>query len=219
MDYRRMYDDKEMLYAYDLEEFAGQDAVFQIKSVSAGELTGQKGRKTKKPFITFNDPDGKLHGKKLAANKTNGKSIAKMYGKDATKWIGQWVAMYCTTVDYDGEVTDCIRIRPSRPEMQRPAQNGKVRTTPKTFDVDTMVAQFAGCDDAEMYAALEADRKVAWPSIGKDDKVRLKAATEAAFARIQLAMADAKENATEQDAPSADEQAEIARLEAQGDAP
>lgn len=214
MDYRRMYDDKEMLYSYDLEEFGGQDAVFQIKAVKPGELTGQKGRKTKKPFIEFHDPDNRLHGKKLAANKTNGKSIAKMYGKDATKWVGQWIAMYCTTVDYDGETTDCIRVRPNRPDVQRPAQNGK---STRKVDVDSMIAAFGGCDEQEMFDALESDRKAAWQSISKDDKLRVKAAAEAAAARVRVAAADAKENTPEHDdgEPSADEQAEIAAQEAQ----
>lgn len=213
MDYRRMYDDKEMLYSYDLEEFGGQDAVFQIKAVKPGELTGQKGRKSKKPFIEFHDPDNRLHGKKLAANKTNGKSIAKMYGKDATKWVGQWIALYVTTVDYDGETTDCIRVRPQRPDVQRPAQNGHSgRGATSKQLADDLVMQFDGCDDRDVFDAIEKLRGEVWGRLSKDDKLTVKAAASKSHARILEAQSEAATTANE---PSANEQPEIAAQEAQ----
>lgn len=194
MDYRRMYDDKEMLYSYDLEEFGGQDAVFQIKSVQRGEVTGNKGRKNKMPFVSFHDPENRLGGKRLGINKTNGKSIAKMYTRDADKWPGQWIAMFVSTTNdpETGDVVPCIRIRPQRPDVQRTAQNGKNTRRFSKEEVeaarheaaDALVVQFDGCDDAEMFAALEEDRKREWGVMGKDDKLRVKAAAEKAHRRI-----------------------------------
>lgn len=218
MDYRRFYDDKEMLYAYDLEEFAGRDAVFQIAKVRGGELTGEKGRKSKKPFVAFNDPDNKLRGKELALNKTNGKAIAKMYGKDASKWVGQWIAMYTTTVDYDGETRDCIRIRPQRPEMQQPARqpNGQRKAGPqKPPDVAAFIARLDACPDADTLVALETERAAMWPVLSKDDKLRIKAAVDAAGSRLPVSDGSELSAAEEAEIARAEAQAEIARAEAE----
>src|SRR5688500_15027782 len=111
MHYRRMYDDSEMLYAYDLEGAQGRDVVVVIEKVYGGELTGEKGRKTKKPFVKFAGRD-----KKLALNKTNGKAIATLYGSNTDDWVGKPIAIYATTTEYNGEQRECIRVRPQRPE-------------------------------------------------------------------------------------------------------
>lgn len=121
MHYRRMYDDSEMLYAYDLEGANGRDVVLQIEKVWGGELIGEKGRKSKKPFIKFMGKD-----KKLALNKTNGKAIATMYGPNTDEWAGKYIAIYATTTEYNGEQRECIRVRPRVPDApQRGAKNGK----------------------------------------------------------------------------------------------
>lgn len=117
MDYRRMYDDKEHLYAYDLD---GREVTAQIEKVYAGELMGEKGRKSKKPMIKFVGKE-----KKLALNKTNGKTIAKLYGKDTDEWVGKWITFYPTTTDFGGETVDCIRIKPNIPQPRNGASNGR----------------------------------------------------------------------------------------------
>jgi hypothetical protein len=115
-DYRRMFDDKEHLYAYDLD---GREVAVQIEKVFAGELIGEKGRKSKKPMIKFVGKD-----KKLAVNKTNGKTIAKLYGKNTDDWEGQWITIYPTTTEFGGETMDCIRVKPVAPQ---PRGNGNGR--------------------------------------------------------------------------------------------
>lgn len=209
-DYRRWFDDSGMLYAYDLEDSPGKDhdTVVQIEKAWGGEVTGEKGRKSKKPILKFVGLD-----KTLALNKTNGKSIKKMYGKDGEKWAGCWVTLYVTTVDYDGETRDCIRIRPNKPDVQRPAQNNARRLSKEEVEAarhaaaESLIASFAMCEDMETFEALEEARKREWPVLSKDDKLRVKAAVEAAQVRINAAQSAA--------APDADEQAEIAAQEAQ----
>lgn len=183
MDYRRWFDDSGMLYSYDLEDSPGRDhdTVVQIEKAWGGEVTGEKGRKSKKPILKFVGLE-----KCLALNKTNGKTIRKMYGKDGDKWPGCWITLYVTTVDYDGETRDCIRVRPQRPDAQRPAQNGRGQQR-RTVDVEAMIASYDGCDDPEVFDALEADRKAAWGAIGKDDKLRVKAAADACKDRVCVA--------------------------------
>jgi len=205
MDYRRWFDDSGMLYSYDLEEHNGRDAVLQIEKAWGGEVTGEKGRKSKKPIVKFVGLE-----KTLALNKTNGKTIARLYGKDGSKWAGCWVALYVTTVDYDGEVRDCIRVRPQKPDVQRPVQNGK---RPKQeVDIGSMITAYEGCDEMEMFEALESDRKIAWGAIVKDDKTRLRSASEAAHRRI-LDAAHAEAETANRVGP--DNAAEIATQEAQ----
>lgn len=114
MHYRRMYDDSEMLYAYDLEGAQGRDVVVQIEKVWGGELVGEKGRKSKKPFVKFVGRE-----KKLALNKTNGKAIATMYGTDTNEWAGKWIALYATTTEYNGEQRECIRVKTRVPDAPR----------------------------------------------------------------------------------------------------
>lgn len=208
MDYRRWFDDSGMLYAYDLEDHQGRDAVFQIEKAWGGEVTGEKGRKSKKPIIKFVGLD-----KTLALNKTNGKSIAKMYGKDGSKWAGCWVALYVSTVDYDGETRDCIRIRPQKPDVAKQGQNNARRFSKEEVEAarhaaaESLIASLAECDDMETFEALEESRKREWSVLSKDDKLRVKAAVESAQVRINAAQSAA--------APDAAEQAEIAAQEAQ----
>lgn len=106
--YKTLYDDTDMLYAHDL---GGKSFVLEIERVYAGELVGEKGRKSKKPFLTF-----KGRKKKLALNKSNGKTIARLYGADTSEWVGKLVEVYPTTTEFGGETVDCIRIRPHVPK-------------------------------------------------------------------------------------------------------
>ena len=113
--YKRMYDDKEHLYAFDLD---GRDVTLTIEKVFSGEVMGEKGRKSKKPMIKFVGKD-----KKLAVNKTNGKTIAALYGTDTEAWVGQQITMHPTTTEFGGETVECIRIRPQRPQPRKQASS------------------------------------------------------------------------------------------------
>jgi hypothetical protein len=115
--YKRMYDDKEHLYAFDLD---GRDVMLQIEKVFPGEVAGEKGRTSKKPIVKFVGKD-----KKLAVNKTNGKTIAQLYGTDTDNWVGQGITLYPTTTNFGGETVECIRIRPVKPERKQATGNGK----------------------------------------------------------------------------------------------
>ena len=114
MHYRRMFDSNEFLFAYDLEDAKGRDVVVEIEKVSAGEITGEKGRKNKLPVVKFVGRE-----KKLGLNKTNGKSIARLYGNDTDKWPGKSIALYVTNTEFNGESRECIRVRPFVPEANQ----------------------------------------------------------------------------------------------------
>lgn len=111
MDYRTMFD-SEYLGAWDLP----RDATVTIATVKAGQLVGEKGRTAKKPIITF---VGKVKG--FAANKTNCRTIAAMYGTDTRQWVGKRITLYATMTEFGGKSVECIRVRPGVPaEAKRP---------------------------------------------------------------------------------------------------
>ena len=106
-DYRAMYD-SDYLGHWDLN---GKDVTVTISKVEAGTLTGQGGRKARKPLVYF---EGKE--KAMALNKTNGKAIAAMYGSDTASWIGKRITIYPTQTQFGPETVDCIRVRPAVPK-------------------------------------------------------------------------------------------------------
>jgi hypothetical protein len=114
MDYRTMFD-SEYLGAWDLP----RDATVTIAGVKAGQLVGQQGRKAKKPILTF---VGKVKG--MAANKTNCRIIAAMYGTNTREWVGKRITLYATTTEFGGETVECIRVRPQVPADAKRPQNG-----------------------------------------------------------------------------------------------
>lgn len=100
--------DANLLYACHLDF---HDATLTIKRVTAGEVTGQGGKKSGKPIVEFSD-----HTRKLALNKTNGKIIADMLGTpDVSKWVGKRITLYPTNTSFGSEQVECIRVRPTLP--------------------------------------------------------------------------------------------------------
>jgi len=105
-DYRGMFD-HEYLGAWDV---AGRDHTMEIARVAVAELTGDAGRKSKKPIVYFRDSD-----KGLALNKTNARTIAGLYGNDTRAWVGKRITLFATTTTFGRETVECIRIRPELP--------------------------------------------------------------------------------------------------------
>lgn len=211
MDYRRWYDDTGFLYAYDLEDAQG-DTVLQIDSAQPGEVIGEGGRKSKKPVISFAGMN-----KKLALNKTNGKAIAKMYGKDATKWAGKYVALFVTQADYGGETRDCIRIRPRQPDTPKAATQRNAKGSngaKKPPAAHYLISRYQNCADEAELAMLKEYRTQAWPKLSADEREAVLAAVREAGERISAGVAEPQQTATEQPELSADEQAGIEAEEA-----
>lgn len=112
LDISQMFDRTYMLAA----DLGGKDRVLTIKAVHAGELQNKAG-KSKKPIVHFEE-----FGLPIALNKTNAKTITKLYGPRVTAWVGKRVALYATTTDMAGETVDCIRVRPRVPAELKVAQ-------------------------------------------------------------------------------------------------
>jgi hypothetical protein len=105
-DYRTMFE-KDFLYAYMLQ---GKEHTLEIERVKGGEVTGEGGKKTKKPLCFF-----KGKKKPLALNVTNCRTVAAMYGVHTEQWIGKPITIYATTTEWAGKTVDCIRVRQGIP--------------------------------------------------------------------------------------------------------
>jgi hypothetical protein len=107
--YRQLYD-RDYLGSWDLPE--GRDVVVTIEKCVGGELTGNGGKKAKKPVISFVGKD-----KKFVCNVTNAKAIAGMYGNQVEKWAGKRITLYVSTTrdPSTGGDIPCIRVRPQAP--------------------------------------------------------------------------------------------------------
>ena len=104
-DYRSLYD-REYIGAWDLPH----DVTVTIERVEARKLQNKTKTNTK-PVIFF---AGREKG--FACNKTNGKTIAAMYGNDVEKWVGKRVTLYATTTTFGSDTVECIRVRPMVPK-------------------------------------------------------------------------------------------------------
>jgi len=52
--------------------------------------------------------------KPLICNKTNGKTLAKLFGKDTADWIGKQIVLFPCEVDFKGDSVEAVRIRAAR---------------------------------------------------------------------------------------------------------
>jgi hypothetical protein len=106
-DYRK-YFDKNYLGAWDLD---GKDWTLEIARVVQGELKNDKEKVDRKPIIHF-----KGAKKALAANVTNCKTIAQLYGNKTEAWTGKLITLFATQTQAFGAVHECIRVRPLQPK-------------------------------------------------------------------------------------------------------
>lgn len=93
------------------EDFSeGQQVTLVITGLKE-ELLGRPGEQEKKWLLGFRGTQ-----KQLVLNKTNAKTIGKLYGEDTDGWIGAAVTLFTTPVDAFGETKLAIRVLPQRPK-------------------------------------------------------------------------------------------------------
>lgn len=118
--WRNLFDAGKYLGSWHLPK--GKDTVVTIESVTGGVLENGK-QKTKKPLV-------KMVGKTLilALNRTNAKTISKLYGDDVASWHGKEIALYVArTRDPDGGgECDCIRVHNVKPTAASRDASGSV---------------------------------------------------------------------------------------------
>lgn len=101
-------------------DLKGKEPVVVISAVKR-EAVGSK--QDMKPCVYFKNVQ-----KALVLNKTNANRITQIAGSGITEdWIGVSVKLYSTQVEYQGELTDAIRIKPVQASKQNP-----LRPAPQT---------------------------------------------------------------------------------------
>lgn len=89
----------------------GEDLTVTITSVRKQEIKSSGGR-DQECIVA------KLDGQKpLILNMTNCKTIAKLYGNDVDGWAGKSITLYASTTSLAGEQVECLRIRPTAPNV------------------------------------------------------------------------------------------------------
>lgn len=94
------------LKADDLPE---EGIIVTIRSVELEKMTDGKD----KPVIYFDEIE-----KGLVCNKTNANTIGKMYGDDTDQWEDERVTIFPSEVSFQGEMVDCIRVKPKKPKPE-----------------------------------------------------------------------------------------------------
>jgi len=131
----------------DLKKFGHFDLLFPSDYSKAGDLGGRdvpvtivdieprhklqarSGKAEQRPLLHFGDGV-----KPLVLNRTNGKTLRKMFGPEVTAWIGKRVTLFAEVVDAFGERVEAIRIR-STPAKAAPGSTEEPRHDPTTGEV------------------------------------------------------------------------------------
>lgn len=151
-DYRSMYD-RLYVAAWELNN---KDVTVTISKVVGGDLIAEGGRKSKRPIIHFVGKD-----KAMVINRTNGRTIAAMYGVKTEEWVGKRITLYVSMTrnpDGGGQI-ECIRVRPTppqgktapEPEQQAPEPPPQQAGEPTISEVSALI-QAGKLDDAEALA-------------------------------------------------------------------
>lgn len=85
----------------------GEDLTVRILSVGRAIVKGTDGKEEECTVAT-------LHNEKpLILNRTNSKSIAKLYGPYIEDWAGKDITLWATKTKVAKEVVECLRVRPT----------------------------------------------------------------------------------------------------------
>ena len=92
--------------AEDLPE--GQDIKVIIEGVrkATAKDKGQDGKPLDKPIASIKGKE-----KQWVLNKTNAKTIRRIYGNEMDAWTGKEITIYRTTCNAFGKTVACIRVR------------------------------------------------------------------------------------------------------------
>lgn len=103
-------------YMGDYELPPGEDLIVVIDYVKKEDVTGTNGRKEEKVVAHFSDGN-----KPMILNKTNMKTIAKIYGTPyIEEWKGRAVQIYFdANVRFGRDIVGGLRIRPFIPEIKK----------------------------------------------------------------------------------------------------
>lgn len=104
-----------------------------ISKVVQEELQSERG-KQKKAIIYFREMEQRTDGgenKRLVLNKTNMRTIARLYGYETNDWIGKPVTLFPSTCEVAGQVTDCVRVKATIPQREEKPARAQAQAAPR----------------------------------------------------------------------------------------
>jgi hypothetical protein len=85
-----------------------------VARVALEKMHDKTGKEIEKPVVGFLELP-----KSLVTNKTNWKTLTKLFGEDTDAWISNRITMVVIPVDAFGETVDGIRLIPVKPTVQK----------------------------------------------------------------------------------------------------
>ncbi len=106
------------------------DLIVTIRDVSQ-EYIGQEETSEAKWVVFFHETE-----QGLILNKTNSRSIAKLYGDNTDDWIGKRVALFSMEVQFKQDVVPAIRVRSKAPKavQAKPAKATQAKAPAGAID-------------------------------------------------------------------------------------
>lgn len=112
----------------------GKPVTLTIKELKIEEM-GIGAEKENKPVLYFQKAT-----KGLVLNRTNGLTIASLYGDDVAGWIGQRITIIAIRMKAFGQMTDTIRVKEEIPAQPAPRPSSEIPIEEPTIDDDEDVA-------------------------------------------------------------------------------
>ena len=147
--------------AYELAP--GEMKTLTIKSTGHAEVMNQQGKK-ESCFVAYFEG---ANQKPMVLNKTNCKTIGKLYGDFTEAWTGKQITIKSERVKAFGEVVDALRVVPIVPKKRD--INDLIKA-----DIDRMNKCTTLADLAAIYPTLETKAEAATIKVKDELKTKLK---------------------------------------------
>lgn len=99
------------LEALDIGDEIGDSMTVTIKGVEKKTVGAEK---VVKGVVLFAEFD-----RGLVLNKTNSRTIASLYGRECSEWIGKQITIYHSETSYQNKTVRCIRIKETIPAQDK----------------------------------------------------------------------------------------------------
>lgn len=149
--------------AYELAP--GEERTLTISKTTREEVVNQQGGKETCFVAYFSESN-----KPMVLNKTNCKTISKLYGPFVENWIGKRITIKSETVKAFGETVDALRVRNTKPAEVNPV------------DCSAQIKQMNDCKSIEelqsKFLALDKESQKATAKIVQELKTKLTPAAQ-----------------------------------------
>lgn len=106
------------LGAYSFEGTGLDEIIVTIKAVKRERVTSTGGNSEDCIVASFEEKsyEDKVVVKPMVLNKTNCKTIEKLYGVFIEDWVGKRIVVYPTTVKFARDIVPCLRVKNEKPQ-------------------------------------------------------------------------------------------------------